>query len=371
VSKEEFEKVQAVVAEGVAREGLQDVVLPAEEAAAKRLADIASDEAVDRMIADAQEAGIPVAEPGHLTSARPRPVTAGRAHRRRSSRAAGNGCFGRGQPVMRGGGGADGSAASARWWRARRKARRLVMPGLPILPGGAAVSGSQAYPPELVPVLSRGKHRSPRKGACFMELASYLAGERWSDHPACTHPLLAAVARDVNDYTSDAGRARLAGLIPSVIGLAGDDLHLDARIALGCARMALPVVAAERQQVMAVSVLACERVLAALDGRPAGWLEEQSQRALAQVPHAARWARGFIRDIPISAKAFRRRCAPYMAHAAVEGIALACVPEPDEILRELLVGAIGVCAAWAGQDTGRGTARPVAARTLTGTAIVR
>ena len=120
-----------------------------------------------------------------------------------------------------------------------------------------------------------------------MELASYLAGERWSDHPACTHPLLAAVARDVNDYTSDAGRARLAGLIPSVIGLAGDDLHIDARIALHCARMALPVVADGRQQVMAVAVLACERVLAALDGRPAGWLDEQSQRALAQVPHIA------------------------------------------------------------------------------------
>ena len=42
-----------------------------------------------------------------------------------------------------------------------------------------------------VPVLSRGKHRNPRKGACFMEFASYLAGEPWSDHPACTHPLLA------------------------------------------------------------------------------------------------------------------------------------------------------------------------------------
>ncbi len=28
-----------------------------------------------------------------------------------------------------------------------------------------------------------------------MELASYLAGERWSDHPACTHPLLAEAAR--------------------------------------------------------------------------------------------------------------------------------------------------------------------------------
>jgi hypothetical protein len=205
-----------------------------------------------------------------------------------------------------------------------------------------------------------------------MELASYLAGERWSDHPACTHPLLAAVARDVNDYTSEAGRGRLAGLIPSVIGLTGDDLHLDAQIALSCVRTALPVVAAGRQRVMAVSVLACERVLAALDGRPASQLEELSQRALAQVPHAAQWARGFTRDIPISATAFRRRCAPDMVHAAVEGIALACVPEPDELLRDLLAGAIAVCAAWAawaGRDAGRGTARPTADRTLTGAAI--
>src|SRR4029453_19446858 len=64
--------------------------------------------------------------------------------------------------------------------------------------------------PALLPMLSRGKHRSPRTGACFMEFASVLAGERWSDHPACTHPLLAAVARHVNDHTSDAGRQRLA-----------------------------------------------------------------------------------------------------------------------------------------------------------------
>ena len=38
-------------------------------------------------------------------------------------------------------------------------------------------------------------------------------------------------------------------------------------------------------------VLACERILAGLDGRPPGWLEEQSRQALAQVPHAAHWAR--------------------------------------------------------------------------------
>ena len=98
------------------------------------------------------------------------------------------------------------------------------------------MSGYVADAPDLVPVLSRGKHRSPRRGACFMELASYLAGEPWSDHPACTHPLLAALARDVNDYTSDAGRGALVELIPSVIGLTGDDLHLDVGVALLCAR---------------------------------------------------------------------------------------------------------------------------------------
>ena len=42
--------------------------------------------------------------------------------------------------------------------------------------------------PDLLPVLSRGKHRTPRKGACFMELASFLAGERWSDHPELHAP---------------------------------------------------------------------------------------------------------------------------------------------------------------------------------------
>ena len=44
--------------EGVAREGLQEIVLPAEEAAAKRLADFVSDAAIDRMLADAQDAGV-------------------------------------------------------------------------------------------------------------------------------------------------------------------------------------------------------------------------------------------------------------------------------------------------------------------------
>jgi putative transposase len=58
VSKEETEKVRAIIAEGVAREGLEDIVLPPDEAAARRLAAIASDEAIDKMIADSREAGV-------------------------------------------------------------------------------------------------------------------------------------------------------------------------------------------------------------------------------------------------------------------------------------------------------------------------
>jgi hypothetical protein len=210
--------------------------------------------------------------------------------------------------------------------------------------------------PALLPTLSPGKHRNPRKGGCFMEFASLLAGERWSDHPACTHPLLAAVARHVNDLTSDAGRSRLAGLIPSVIGLTGDDLHIDAQIALGSARLALPVVAAERQHVLAVGVLSCERVLATLDGRPVGALEESSRSALAQVPQAAAWAARFTRAAPASAasaRRFRQQAAPTIVRNAAQGIAQACIPDPDGMLRTMLVQAIDACARWADRGPGR------------------
>ncbi len=42
--------------------------------------------------------------------------------------------------------------------------------------------------PQSLPVLSRGKHRGPRRGACFMEFAAFLVGERWSDHPSARTP---------------------------------------------------------------------------------------------------------------------------------------------------------------------------------------
>ncbi len=75
-----------------------------------------------------------------------------------------------------------------------------------------------------------------------MELASALAGEPWSDHAACVHPVLAAIARAVNDGTGEAGRARLAVLVPAMIGTRGSGSWLlasSARLVLCCAGAAL------------------------------------------------------------------------------------------------------------------------------------
>jgi hypothetical protein len=211
------------------------------------------------------------------------------------------------------------------------------------------MSNAQPHLPDMLPVLSRGKHRNPRKGACFMELASYLAGERWSDHPACTHSLLASVARLVNDHTSDEGRPLLAELIPSVIGLTGDDPHVDALIALRCSTIALPVASAERQRVLAVSVLVCERLLAQIDGRPADSISAESQRILDAVPQATQWADRFTSNVRPRLAAFRRHAAPHAVRCAVDGTAHALIPEPDVMLRRMLVDSIDICAQWTGR----------------------
>ena len=200
--------------------------------------------------------------------------------------------------------------------------------------------------PDLMPVLSRGKHRSPRKGACFMELASYLAGEKWSDHPQCTHPLLAALARDVNDHVGVDARARLVPMIPSVIGLVGSDPRVDAWLARECALAALPIVSTERQGVAAVGLLRCERVLNALEGRSRHYLSPQTLAALDEVPTARDWARGFTAVGWGGGGSFVRRSAPAIVHSAVSGIAASTLSDPDRVLVDLLQRSIVLCRGW-------------------------
>ncbi len=206
------------------------------------------------------------------------------------------------------------------------------------------------HTPDLMPVLSRGKHRSPKKGACFMELASYLAGEPWSDHPACTHPLLASLARDVNDHVGDHARTRLAPLIPEVIGLTGNDPRVDAWIAREAALAALPITASERQGVAAVGLLRCERMLNLLEGRSKHYLDPRTEAALDCVPHARDWARGFTALGWGSGSSFAKRSAPAIVHSAVSGMSAAVVSDSDGILVDLLERTIVLCHGWLGHQ---------------------
>ncbi len=198
---------------------------------------------------------------------------------------------------------------------------------------------------DILPLLERGKHRNPRKGACFMELASYLAGERWSDSPQCTHPLLAHVARMVNDFTDDESRPRLAILIPSVIGLQSQDPRWDHELTLLAAAHALPVAAEPNQRSLAVGMLACERLYAALEGRPPGSLTERTRSSFREVPMAEKWARVFMTSARSPGS---QTPGPTVIEVAVRSIAFACVPDPADRLHALLTESIDLCRALSG-----------------------
>ena len=66
--------------------------------------------------------------------------------------------------------------------------------------------------------LSKGKHSSPDDGACVMELASMLAGEPFSDHPACVCPVIGSFLRAYNDSVDDARRQDLYAYAARVVG---------------------------------------------------------------------------------------------------------------------------------------------------------
>ncbi|MGY1745459.1 hypothetical protein [Blastococcus sp. SYSU D00695] len=73
--------------------------------------------------------------------------------------------------------------------------------------------------PDAMPVLSRGQHTNPSRGACFMEYTSLLAGEPFSDRPRCVDAELGDVLRSANDRLSDADRPLLVPLLGRAIGL--------------------------------------------------------------------------------------------------------------------------------------------------------
>jgi hypothetical protein len=117
-------------------------------------------------------------------------------------------------------------------------------------------------------------------------------------------------------------------------------------ITLRSATIALPIASADRQRVLAVSVLVCESVLSRLDGRRGRTLSPDSERALDAVPEARQWADRFTGSLRPPLAAFRRQAAPHAVRYAVDSAAHALIPNPDATLRRMLVESIEVCAAW-------------------------
>ena len=66
--------------------------------------------------------------------------------------------------------------------------------------------------------LSRGRHSSPERGACVMELASMLDTGPFTDHPRSVCPVVAAFLRNYNDWVDDGRRQDLYAYAAKAVG---------------------------------------------------------------------------------------------------------------------------------------------------------
>lgn len=66
--------------------------------------------------------------------------------------------------------------------------------------------------------LARGRHDSPDRGVCALELTSMLAGEGFTDRPGSACPALAAFLRGYNDALDEDRRQELRGLASALVG---------------------------------------------------------------------------------------------------------------------------------------------------------
>jgi len=143
--------------------------------------------------------------------------------------------------------------------------------------------------------LSRGKHGSPRSGACVMELASMLAGEPFTDQPMTACPVIGGFMRAYNDACDDRRRQDLLPYAAAVVGTRGDD-DLTERRAAACLRFAQHV---RTPRTRVGRWLAARRPSAGTIGRPAveaaGVIAARALRKVDDVTH--RQALAFIDEL--------------------------------------------------------------------------
>lgn len=174
-----------------------------------------------------------------------------------------------------------------------------------------------------------------------MEFASFLAGEKWSDHPSCTHPLLGQLARQVNDSLTDGDRQQLVPLIPSVVGRTGDHTTWLA-LPVTVAAWAIAEVPEETQRVLAAGLLCAER-LCLEAGPDLDETRREARAALERTPGAVEWVRRLSISTHVSARGFTSRSAPTMIRAAADGIVASEASDAARRLCSLLEAAIESC----------------------------
>jgi len=118
-----------------------------------------------------------------------------------------------------------------------------VLPMVPVSAGPAS-KGDAGSVPDRLPVLDRGVHAPSSGRACAMEAASWLAGERWSDHPSAVNRAIASVGRWVNDAVDDEERQCLWPLILASLHTAPVSRKVERRLRLlsreaGCRAVAI------------------------------------------------------------------------------------------------------------------------------------
>lgn len=173
--------------------------------------------------------------------------------------------------------------------------------------------------PNLLPQLRAGMHLDPADGACFMEYASVRAGAQWSDRPRCTHPVLAALARLVNDATSDHGRAQLTELAPAVIGVGSDDVETAPAVAYAALRVAPQ------------------------HGGGGRSVSRHKRRARRRLVRLASHPGSPAAIVPLADRLYRRGPAMHALIAAVRALRFLPPVARDEALRAVLVAGIDAC----------------------------
>lgn len=181
------------------------------------------------------------------------------------------------------------------------------------------------------PVLSRGRHHWPSRKVCLMEYAAALAGEPRSDSPGCTDPVIATVARCVNDYSTDAGRQRLVALAPAIVR-AHPDERRRYEVARRCVLTALPYADGTRRFVLAAAAYGVDRADNGALSIDTEWALINDRDSLDSATELAAGSR-------IGPAEHARRGMPLAIEAAVDVIARFAT-DADEVLYRLLVECI-------------------------------